>query len=60
MSRTQFNDKLLKLRDEKFTIIDEIKGYVDELKKLQKTMPDADRLVIPPVPVPHPEEEPHK
>ena len=41
-------------------IIGEIKGYVDELKKLQKAMPEADRVAIPSVPKPHPEEEPHK
>ena len=60
ISKSQFNEKLVKLRDEKFAIIEEVKGYVEELKKMQKNLAEVDRLPIPSVPRPHPEEEPHK
>ena len=58
--KLEFNKKLIKLRDDKLSLINEIQDHVEEIKKLQMKMPEQNRLPVPLVPKPHQEEEPHK
>ena len=51
---------MIALRDDKLAIIEQLRGHVSELKKLQRTMSESDRLPIPVLPKIHTEEEPER
>ncbi|CAK8686101.1 unnamed protein product [Clavelina lepadiformis] len=59
-TKSEFNEKLLALRDGKLSMIDEMKSYVADLKTLQSKMEKSDRVAPPVIPRPHPDEEPHR
>nr|CAB3230210.1 WD repeat-containing protein 52-like [Phallusia mammillata] len=59
-AKSDFNNKLIHIRDAKFELISEMRNYSQEMKAIQSRMSKEDRLRLPHIPHPHPEEEPHK
>ena len=55
-----FNQRLLKLRGKKVSVIEEIKELVAQLEKVLKKLPEEEHVNVPPVPVMDLEELPEK
>ncbi|CAH1796965.1 unnamed protein product [Owenia fusiformis] len=55
-----FNQRLLKLRDKKLGIIDEIREIVGKLEDMQNNLEEDQRIAVPEVPRMYPEEVPEK
>ncbi|NXH81835.1 CFA44 protein, partial [Edolisoma coerulescens] len=58
--KMNMNKEIVSLRDLKVSIIDEIKGFVKELKSIQASLDLSEHLPIPPIPQLHPDEVPEK
>uniref|UniRef100_H2ZFC4 Cilia- and flagella-associated protein 44 n=1 Tax=Ciona savignyi TaxID=51511 RepID=H2ZFC4_CIOSA len=59
-AKSEFNNKLVALRDWKLDSISEMKSHIQELKVMQKRMQEDERCGLPKIPRLHPDEEPHK
>ncbi|NWU48162.1 CFA44 protein, partial [Dromas ardeola] len=58
--KVNMNKEIMSLRDLKVSIIDEIKGLVQELKSIQAALDLSERLPLPLIPQLHPDEVPEK
>ncbi|NXT95502.1 CFA44 protein, partial [Anhinga rufa] len=58
--KVNMNKEIMSLRDLKVSIIDKIKGLVQELKSIQTALDLSERLPLPPIPQLYPDEVPEK
>ncbi|XP_078493244.1 cilia- and flagella-associated protein 44-like isoform X2 [Ciona intestinalis] len=59
-AKSDFNEKLTALRDWKLSSIIEMKNQLQELKEMQRRMVKDEKVNLPNIPRPHPDEQPHK